>query len=367
MKVVTMGSTLRLFPDDLTVTDSIPVGTYQIQFSEMSGYSLAKIKDFHHEGKVYGDHIALVDKIVSRYQMTDKNFGTILGGRKGTGKSMTARIISERLMELGLPTIIVTQNTPGLSGFLQSIEQPVFVLIDEFEKIFLYDQENDEQSQFLSVFDGFHHNNHFYLITINDYKKLNEYFRGRTGRFYYDITFGKMSIDEIRDYIHDCVEPQYITDNLISLLYRLSTNYDQLGAIARELNLGESIENILKYLNLGLIDNRNEHYEATFVFSTGVTTKRNFTIDLLYPDVTLRVNENFHTKQGEINYDFAVDVPSEAFVFDGSNLTFNLDKIGTVRDVNNGYKPSEDDDTTYGTFKDVTSITLSPYEQKLAY
>lgn len=32
MKVVTMGSTLRLFPDDLTVTDSIPVGTYQIQF-----------------------------------------------------------------------------------------------------------------------------------------------------------------------------------------------------------------------------------------------------------------------------------------------------------------------------------------------
>ena len=41
MKVVTMGSTLRLFPDDLTVTDSIPVGTYQIQFSEMSGYGFA--------------------------------------------------------------------------------------------------------------------------------------------------------------------------------------------------------------------------------------------------------------------------------------------------------------------------------------
>ena len=38
MKVVNMGSTLRIFPDDLTVTDSIPAGTYQIQFSNMSGY-----------------------------------------------------------------------------------------------------------------------------------------------------------------------------------------------------------------------------------------------------------------------------------------------------------------------------------------
>ena len=367
MKVVTMGSTLRLFPDDLTVTDSIPVGTYQIQFSEMSGYSLVKIKDFHHEGKVYGDHIALVDKIVSRYQMTDKNFGTILGGRKGTGKSMTARIISERLMGLGLPTIIVTQNTPGLSGFLQSIEQPVFVLIDEFEKIFLYDDENDEQSQFLSVFDGFHHNNHFYLITINDYKKLNEYFRGRTGRFYYDITFGKMSIDEISDYINDCVEPQYVTDNLISLLYRLGTNYDQLNAIARELNLGESIENILKYLNLGLVDNRYDNYEATFTFSTGVTLKQRVGIDLLYPDIILRVDDTVRTKQGEINYDFAFNVPGEAFTFDDGNLAFDLNKIGKVHDVNEGFEPSEDDDVTYGTFKDLVSVSLVPYEQKLAY
>ena len=234
--------------------------------------------------------------------MTDKNFGTILGGRKGTGKSMTARIISERLMELGLPTLLVTENTPGLSSFLQSIEQPVFILIDEFEKIFTYDNENDEQSQFLSVFDGFHHNNHFYLITINDYKKLNEYFRGRTGRFYYDIKFGKMSVEEIDGYIRDCVDPEYVSDSLISLLYRLGTNYDQLGAIARELNLGESIENIIKYLNLGLIDNRRDHYEATFTFSTGVTTKRNFTIDLLYPNVTLHIDENFRTKEGEINF-----------------------------------------------------------------
>ena len=96
MKVVNTGSTLRIFPDDLTVTDTIPVGTYQIQFNEMMGYSLVKTNDFVHTGRVYGDHLNLVDKILSRYELAERNFGTILGGRKGTGKSMTARIISEK-------------------------------------------------------------------------------------------------------------------------------------------------------------------------------------------------------------------------------------------------------------------------------
>lgn len=176
-----------------------------------------------------------------------------------------------------------------------------------------------------------------------------------------------MSVEEIDSYIRDCVDPEYVSDSLISLLYRLGTNYDQLGAIARELNLGESIENIIKYLNLGLIDNRRDHYEATFTFSTGVTTKRNFTIDLLYPNVTLHIDENFRTKEGEINYDFSFNIPGEAFTFDNGNLAFDLDKIGKVYDTNEGYEQSSDDTITYRTFSDLVAVTLAPYAQKLAY
>ena len=133
------------------------------------------------------------------------------------------------------------------------------------------------------------------------------------------------------------------------------------------MNLGESIENILKYLNLGLVDNRYDNYEATFTFSTGVTIKRRVGVDLLYPDVTLRVDDTVRTKQGEINYDFAFNVPGEAFTFDDGNLAFDLNKIGKVHDVNEGFEPSEDDDVTYGTFSDLVSVSLVPYEQKLAY
>ena len=367
MKIVNMGSTLRIFSDDLTVTDTIPVGTYQIQFDEMSGYSLAKMKDFHHNGKVYGDHLQLVDKIINRYQMSDRNFGTILGGRKGTGKSMTARIISERLREIGLPTILVTANTPGLANFLQSIEQPVFILIDEFEKIFVCDNETDQQSKFLSVFDGFHHNNHFYMITINDYTKLNEYFKGRTGRFYYDITFGKMTMSEINDYIEDCVEPQYITDSLVPLLYRLGTNYDQLNAIARELNLGESIENILKYLNLGLLDERYEYYDMTLTFRTGVTYTKRIRLDILYPEYSFGMNQTFNTKTGRVNYDFSFHAPSEAFVFDNDQIMFDLTKITDKEDANETYTPDEDDDVTFALLDDLISVELKTREKTLNY
>lgn len=96
MKIVNLGSTLRIFPDDLKVEDKIPTGTYDVDFNPMSGYSLTKRSDFETTEKVYGEHDMLADKMVNRYEHSTKNFGVILGGRKGTGKSLTARLVSEK-------------------------------------------------------------------------------------------------------------------------------------------------------------------------------------------------------------------------------------------------------------------------------
>ena len=366
MKVVNTGSTLRIFPDDLTVTDTIPVGTYQIQFNEMMGYSLVKTNDFVHTGRVYGDHLNLVDKISSRYELAERNFGTILGGRKGTGKSMTARIISEKLIERGIPTIMVTDNTPGLSRFLQSIEQPVFVLIDEFEKVFPCNDDGDEQAAFLSVFDGFHPNKHFYLITINEYDKLNKYFIGRTGRFYYDITFGKLSMDEIKDYIQDTVEEQYIKPTLVSLLYRLNTNYDQLNAISRELNLGENIENILKYLNLGLHESRIDTYMVTYTMKNGYKFEQQIRMDILYPVKHLYVDENYTGKNATINYDFHVEIPAEAYDFHQGIINVDMSQI-KIEDYNMNSKSTDVDSLQYAKATDLESITFIPYKDTFVY
>lgn len=46
MKVVNLGSTLRIFSDELTVEDRIPAGTYDVNFDPMGGYSLSMRPDF---------------------------------------------------------------------------------------------------------------------------------------------------------------------------------------------------------------------------------------------------------------------------------------------------------------------------------
>lgn len=371
MKIVNMGSTLRIFPDDLKVTDTIPVGTYDIEFNPMGGYSLERRKDFVHDGKVYGDHMMLVDKILDRYSHSTDNFGTILGGRKGTGKSMMARIISERLREQGIPTIIVSENTPGLPKFLQSIEQPVFIFMDEFEKIFKdgsHDTE-DEQSQFLSVFDGLNNNGHFYLITINDYKRINDYFLGRTGRFYYDIRFDTISLEEISQILSDNLHTTDDVDRMASLMYRLNVNYDQLKTIVNELNLGESIDNILKYLNLGLKhESRYRTFTVTVTLSHGLKHTRVMDVDTLYPEIRMNVDEEFIRNPKNISYDFNLRIPTEAFIFDDVVPKIDMSKVQYEHDYH-----TDVEDTDECIYKlgegNVKNITLTPYstEKVLAY
>lgn len=372
MKIVNIGNTLRIFTDDLTVEDKIPVGTYRIEFSQMAGYSLSKVKNFEHTGKVYGRHLELVDKMIDRYTKSNRNFGAILGGRKGTGKSLSARILSEKLRSLDIPTILVTEDTPGLPRFLQSIEQPVLILIDEFEKIFIYDQENneDDQSQFLSIFDGMTSNQHFYLITINDYNRLNPYFQGRTGRFYYDIEFDRLTLDEIRHFMIDNAQTYEVSNRLTSLLYRLNANYDQLTAVSRELNFGETIENILAYLNIGLNGKNEQTYDIVYLFRDGLTDTHRIVLDLINPSLycCISMQRKIGNKKA-VNYEMRFNVNEDAFVFVDDRVEIDISKIKDVRDSNSDYLQEDDEDIHYGTFADLEAIILQSVdpEQKIAY
>ena len=89
-----MTTLIGFFGDDLKVEGKLPAGTYDVLFSEMSGYSLIKRANFETTTKVYGPHKDLVNQMITRYEQFNSNFGVILGGRKGTGKTMTARLLS---------------------------------------------------------------------------------------------------------------------------------------------------------------------------------------------------------------------------------------------------------------------------------
>lgn len=290
MKVINFGdNTYRIFGDDLKVEGKLPAGTYDVLFSEMSGYSLIKRADFETTTKVYGPHKDLVNQMITRYEQFNSNFGVILGGRKGTGKTMTARLLSEAFKAKDIPTIIISKATPGLPDFIQSIEQEVFILFDEFEKVFPKGSPDtkDLQSQFLPVFDGLSNTKHFYMVTINDYNKLNDYFLGRTGRFYYNITFDAIGKDEITEILTDKLDKSLKLDinRLSFILSIIDVNYDQLMSIIKELNLGSSIDYIFKYLNLDLSKTlTNMTYDVKIFFKNGdIAEEQNLYVNIMNP------------------------------------------------------------------------------------
>ena len=367
MKIADLGETLRIFPDSLKVYDKIPVGTYRVEFSPMAGYYLSKQKDFDTPAKVYGKHNDYADLMMSRYQKAERNFGTILGGRKGTGKSMLARIMSLRLLEQGIPTVIVSKNTENLTNFLSEIEQPIFVLFDEFEKVFKYSRysgdKQDEQTQFLSLFDGFHANKHFYLITVNDYSKLSEYFIGRTGRFYYNFDFQDLSLEEIQEFLQDTLEDTSKLKRLVSLMLRLQVNYDQLQSIVRELNMGETIENILKYLNLGLNENQpSVKYKVTYKFNNGTTYTTEERIESFADKLILSVNDysNKNGKEHQYDYNFKIQFDYDDFHYTENGIKVDIDNLSVIYDNNDnkGGQLDNDNDVIYGEIDDIESIEI---------
>lgn len=370
MQIIKSDRELRLFKHLIDIHDTIPVGTYEINFHPMEGYSLVEVEDFKHEGKIYGETQFMLPKIIERYQSSERNFGTILGGKKGMGKSMFARILSEKLRECGVPTILVKDCTPNLVDFLGSIEQPVLVVFDEFEKRFTFGgDDEDTQSQFLSLFDGYRSNRHFYLITINDYHRLSPFFIGRTGRFYYDIKFDGLTIDEISEVLMDNLDESEVTDSLLGLLYRVGVNYDQLGAIVNELKLGESIESIFEFLNLGL-DLSAVEFDYVVNFNNGLTYTDTFMLSPINPSGRLYVETTMKLPASDgsvtlVDYDFRVRFSRDCVEYVRDSMVLDLTKV--LWDEYNS--PADDGEDTqvnsgvpivYSHHTDVTSITFRP-------
>ena len=155
MNVVHSGSTFQIYGDALKTYTQLPVGTYEVCFHKMMGFYLSSHNDLSvNEDKIYGSTPTKVEKVLRGFKSVNRNFGVILSGRKGIGKSLFARQLAERAKEYELPLILVTCYYPGIADFISSIEQEVIVLFDEFEKTFADQEHSNPQEEMLPLFDG---------------------------------------------------------------------------------------------------------------------------------------------------------------------------------------------------------------------
>ena len=135
MKIVNTGDSYSIFTDNLKTYDKLPAQCYQVVFSKDQGFFLAKQPNIVVGEKIYGVHLNKVEKVLNSYKDFSRNLGVILSGAKGIGKTLFSKLLAARAVEEGYPLIIVNTFIPGIADFINSIEQEVVVLFDEFIKL----------------------------------------------------------------------------------------------------------------------------------------------------------------------------------------------------------------------------------------
>lgn len=237
-KWINEGGVLFPIPGSATLLSTPGNGVFRIYVDARTGrIGLEKIAEsFIVNFKVYGtEGKAINDHIIHTwnsdvFQKSGKNLGVIFNGLKGTGKTIAAKQLCNRL---GLPTIVVSKPVDGLLEFIQALNFEAAVLIDEAEKTF------DEESEILlKMIDGvYNHRRKLYILTTNELT-LDDNLIGRPGRIRYVKRFGNLELDVINEVIADTLEDKSLSDGLIKLVNSLEiSTIDILKSLIEECNI----------------------------------------------------------------------------------------------------------------------------------
>ena len=322
MRAISYGNSYEIFDDSLKTYEKLPVQNYIVRFSQTKGFYLEKYSDIEiKESKIYGVHLEKIDKVLRSFDTFQRNLGVILSGDKGIGKSLFAKLLCIKARAKVYPVVVVDRFIPGIASYLESIEQEVVVLFDEFDKTFgdIRSRDGDvcPQASMLSLFDGISVGKKLFVITCNEVRQLNDYLINRPGRFHYHFRFEYPSPEEIREYLKDKINRKYYgeIDNVIAFSKKINLNYDCLRAIAFEIQSGSSFREAISDLNIVNIESMR--YDVVLHFENGMTLSSGSTYINLFDQGQKRI----------YLYDDKGDNPAEVLfnakhcVFDGKMMT----------------------------------------------
>ena len=194
--------------------------------------------------------IKFINHVMKSYENTTGNLGILLNGLKGSGKSVTAKLIANRLNK---PVILIDMPYRGISEFLASLEFDCTLFFDEFEKNF----DEDENTSILTIMDGVYNcnNRKVFILTTNELK-INRCLLSRPSRIRYIKEFESISDEFINVLFDKYLKYQECRESLLKYVKILQTSsIDTIKSLISEVNIHgpESINYIKEIFNAQLI------------------------------------------------------------------------------------------------------------------
>lgn len=227
---------LRQIENSVKLVDTLPKKIYTIKVMPMTEeLVLEEFADkFQFDFKIYGMESQLIKHIMKTFESTTSNLGVLFNGVKGTGKTITAKLIAN---EMNLPVIIVDAPYKGLAEFVAKINCPCVLFFDEFEKKF--EANSDEDASLLSLMDGVYNSpfRRVFLMTTNELH-VNKNIIGRPSRVRYRKSFGNLSPEVVQEYLKDNLKDEKYTKDILEFIDSLAiSTIDILKSVVEELNI----------------------------------------------------------------------------------------------------------------------------------
>jgi broad-specificity NMP kinase len=240
-------------------------GVYHVKRDSQSGELFLQFlkESFEFPFPVYDLEEQFVERVATTYSHTHGNLGILLNGIKGTGKSVTAEKICNKL---GLPVVIVGHDYPNLAEFISEFEQDAVFFFDEYEKVFK-NKGYEKNTTLLSIMDGAMNSTarRVFLLTTNELH-VDDNLLARPGRIRYLKTFGNLSAETVAKIVDSKLQGdrKHWRDSLLCSISELElVTVDIVSALTLEVNIhDEEPRSFLAYFNVKKNDVKKDIYEV---------------------------------------------------------------------------------------------------------
>lgn len=272
--------------------NEIPVGVYKISMSKQGFYLEYVMSEFVFDYKIYGLQEDFINHVIKTYNEAQTgNLGILLNGTKGTGKTVAAKMIANRLH---LPVIIVQNmgqemNLQMMNYLSTEINFDCVFFFDEYEKTF------DKDTTILSFMDGVYNSESrkVFLLTTNTLS-IDRNLIGRPSRILYLKKFGNLEIEAASEFLDDTLNNKEYKQEVLEFINLLSiSTIDILKNVVKEINI-HGIEEFRKSKSYFNVEINSYTYTCEYA-SANIYNDSDFDVSKITPRIFLSELDRYLT------------------------------------------------------------------------